>query len=294
MSNVFFNGCFKHTVASPGKHIDAPLPLKFSFILHSCWLSSGTENRSINSSWGVHDSAIMTAWPLHGSCKGQVQRQDTKTETSGMYMTGRASNIKYGLAVKWSKCSYSGPSLYQVSASHFLLKENQTNRWNYCHFQCLVSAFSTRSQKEIKILSTSVFVDPYEEADAQVCYSWIPVFVGEWNILLPVPKHWQKFGIWSVCLLSEYDLIPSVMECVSAVSSMQIFARCVWARVWGWRANVTKHDRERVHLLSACSDIFGKDSLVTGRQTRQSIVVFLYNGTNAYLRLTCWERLFLK
>lgn len=127
MSNVFlffFNGCFKHTVASPGKHIDALLPLKFSFILHSCWLSSGPENRSINSSSGVHDSAIMTAWPLHGSCKGQVQRWDTKAETSGVYMTARASNIKYGLAVKWSKCSYSSPSLYQMSASHFLFKEN--------------------------------------------------------------------------------------------------------------------------------------------------------------------------
>lgn len=37
-------------------------------------------------------------------------------------------------------------------------------------FKTLIAALSTCSQKEIKILSTSVFVDPYEEADAQVCH----------------------------------------------------------------------------------------------------------------------------
>lgn len=34
--------------------------------------------------------------------------------------------------------------------------------------------FFSRLQLEIKILRTSVFVDPYEEADAQV---WIQLFV---------------------------------------------------------------------------------------------------------------------
>lgn len=37
--------------------------------------------------------------------------------------------------------------------------------WSFGPVTCF---FSFRLQSEIKILSTSVFVDPYEEADAQV------------------------------------------------------------------------------------------------------------------------------
>lgn len=44
------------------------------------WFSSkiSSENKNIDSSWAIQDSAIEAVWPSRGSSKGQVQRQDMK------------------------------------------------------------------------------------------------------------------------------------------------------------------------------------------------------------------------
>lgn len=127
----------------------------------------------------------------HGECGDSFQNRQTKGEKERFPMPVLILPELKFMPCWWRQASSGGwdwndnekrlfYSVIQSVRSIDMCWKHEPNELTYVHMRTHVRVrfdlicFFYCFQSEIKILRTSVFVDPYEEADAQV---WIPWFV---------------------------------------------------------------------------------------------------------------------